>query len=84
MELFFSELIRKLDDLRPGWKKDHILLLDGASYHQSKHILKFFENHQLPIMYTGSYSYNAGKYLMLIDNQHLSIAPAELFFSAFK
>ena len=84
MELFFSELIRTLDELRPGWKKDHILLLDGASYHRSKKILKFFENHQLPIMYTGSYSYDAGKYSVFVDNVILSIAPAELFFSAFK
>ena len=61
MLLFFSELIRNLDNLRPGWRKDHVLLLDNASYHRSNKILKFFEDHKLPIMYTGSYSYDAGK-----------------------
>ena len=61
MKLFFSELIRKLDVLRPGWKKNHVLLLDNASWHRSKKVQKYFEDHQLPIMYTGSYSYDAGK-----------------------
>ena len=84
MELFFSELIRTLDELRPGWKKSHVLLLDGASYHRSKTILNFFRDHQLPIMFTGSYSYDAGKCLFLDDNRILFTAPAELFFSAFK
>ena len=84
MILFFSELIRTLDGLRPGWKKNHILLLDGASYHRSKTILKFFEDHQLPIMYTGSYSYDAGKCSLFVHNLLLFIAPAELFFAAFK
>ena len=84
MELFFSELIRSLDALRPGWKRNHILVIDGASYHRSKKILTFFENHQLPIMYTGSYSYDAGKFSLFILNDLLFIAPAELFFAAFK
>ena len=61
MIMFFSELIRTLDEQRPRWKKDHILLLDNASYHRSKKVMKFFKDHQLPIMYTGSYSYDAGK-----------------------
>ena len=84
MELFFSELIRTLDDLRPGWKKTHVLLIDGASYHRSKKILKFFENHQLPIIYTGSYSYDAGTCLLFVHNLLLFIAPAELFFASFE
>ena len=84
MELFFSELIRTLDRLRPGWKRTHLLLVDGASYHRSKKILTFFENHQLPIMYTGSYSYDAGKSSLLVYNLTLFTAPCELFFSAFK
>ena len=84
MKLYFSELIRTLDHLRPGWKKNHILLLDGASYHRSKTIMKFYEEHQLPIMFTGPYSYDAGKSLLTLDSDVHFIAPTELFFAAFK
>ena len=44
MILFFTELIRILEDLRPGFRKNHVFLLDNASWHKSNKIMKFFED----------------------------------------
>ena len=33
MELYFRELVAKLDDSRPGWRDSMIILVDGAKYH---------------------------------------------------
>ena len=44
MILFFTELIRRLDDLRPGFRKNHVFLLDNASWHKANKIMKFFED----------------------------------------
>ena len=70
MEIFFHELLNTLDRLRPKWRKDHIFLLDNATYHKSKKMLAFFKENNAKVLYTGSYSYNA--------------APIELLFAAFK
>ena len=70
MILFFIELIKTLENLRPGFRKDHVFVLDNASWHKSNKVLKFFKEQQLPIMFTGSYSYDAGA--------------GELLFAAFK
>ena len=44
MILFFTELIKNLENLRPSFRKDHIFLLDNASWHRSTKIMKFFED----------------------------------------
>ena len=70
MILFFTELIRTLEKLRPGFKKDHVFVLDNASWHRSNKIMQFFKDHQLSILFSGSYSYDA--------------VAGELLFAAFK
>jgi len=60
----------KLDEERPGWRQTSILLIDNAPYHKSDQMLNYFEDEQLPILYTGPHSYDA--------------APIELLFSALK
>ena len=45
MMLFFKHLILKLDGLRQGWRRSHIILLDNATYHKSSKMLKFFEDY---------------------------------------
>ena len=45
-------------------------MLDNASWHKSNKMMKFFEDYSVPVLFTGSYSYDA--------------APAELLFAAFK
>ena len=70
MALFFKSLSKKLDRERPNWRKDTVFLIDNAPYHKSKGILEEFDAQKLPIMYTGTHSYDA--------------VPVELWFAAFK
>jgi len=70
MMLFFKHLIMKLDAERPHWRRTHYLMLDNATYHKSTKMLKFFKDHAVPVLFTGSYCYDA--------------APCELLFAAFK
>ena len=70
MLLFFKHLLLMLDDVRPGWRTSHVIMLDNATYHKSPTMLKFFEEFSVPVIFTGSYCYDA--------------APAEPLFAAFK
>ena len=70
MEIFFQDLARKLDEERPYWRKNTIILLDNAPYHHGAGMSKVFEKLQMPICYTGPHSYDA--------------SPVELVFAAFK
>ena len=70
MEMFFVHLLKILDSKRKGWRRDTVILLDGAPYHRSAIMLDFFEDNQVPIIFTGPHSYDA--------------SPIELFFAAFK
>ena len=40
MELYFRSLAFRLDLGRPQWRKDTVIIVDGAKYHQSKDFLK--------------------------------------------
>ena len=33
MELFFRSLAKRLDEQRPYWRKDTVIIVDGAKYH---------------------------------------------------
>ena len=70
MDIFFRQLTLKLDQERKKWRKDTVILLDNAKYHNSSTTLKLFETLNLPILFTGPHSYDA--------------APCELLFAAFK
>ena len=70
MELFFKDLVQKLDKERSNWRKNTIVVLDNASYHKSNIALKMYEALRIPVMFTGPHSYDA--------------VPAELFFAQFK
>ena len=61
MVLFFSELIRTLDKMRKGWRNDHVILLDNAPYHVSKSTMAVLEGLNIPVLFTGPHSYDAGK-----------------------
>lgn len=58
MEVFFHHLAGKLDQERPNWRKDTVLLLDNAKYHNSQYIMKVFKKLRLPICFLGPNSYN--------------------------
>ena len=68
--VFMKHLAGTLDADRPGWRDTSVLLIDNASYHRSAKTLEALEKLELPIMYTGPYSF--------------SIAACELFFANLK
>ena len=70
MELYFRSLAYRLDRARPQWRKDTVIFVDGAKYHQSKEFLAVAAELQLPYMLLGPHSYDA--------------APCELVFAHFK
>ena len=63
-------LVKKLDKLNRQWREKTVILLDGASYHNSKTTIQVFEEHKIPVMFLGPHSYN--------------VAPCELYFAWFK
>ena len=70
MEVFFIHLVQVLDQQRPGWRKNHVIMMDNAPYHKSNDTLRLLENLRIPIIFTGPHSYDA--------------SPVELLFAAFK
>ena len=70
MRLYYSHLIKLLNRKHPGWRKDTIIMMDNAPYHTSAAMMEFYEEQQLPIIFTGPHSYSA--------------SPIELFFAHFK
>ena len=70
MELFFTHYIKLMDEKKPGWRKDTVIMMDNAAYHTSNAMMEFYEKHQLPLLFTGPHSYAA--------------SPVELFFAHFK
>ena len=70
MDIFFRYLDQLLEKERKNWKKNTVIILDNAPYHNSSATLKTFESLKLPIMFTGPHSYDA--------------SPYELFFAQFK
>ena len=58
MRVFLHHLAAKLDKTRPGWRKNHILLMDGASYHTSEMTMDVLKKLKIPTMFLGPNSYN--------------------------
>jgi hypothetical protein len=55
--LFLRHLIVKLDLESPGWQENSLLLMDNAAYHCSAQAREYLRKMQVPIMYSGPYSY---------------------------
>jgi transposase len=70
MGLFFKELCAVLDRTRKNWRRHTVVLADNAPYHTSRETLQMFEDLQIPVMFTGPYSYD--------------VCPCELFFALLK
>ena len=70
MTLFLRNMIRQLDREDPQWQDTTIILLDNAAWHSSEVMKRRLATMNLPIMYSGPYSY--------------STAPAESVFAALK
>ena len=70
MELFFTHFIEMMDQKDKYWRKHTVILQDNAPYKTSASMMKFYEEHQVPVMFTGPHSYAA--------------SPIELWFAHFK
>ena len=70
MEIFFRQLVAKLDKENPYWRENTIITLDNASYHNHSNMFKLYESLRIPIMFVGPHSYQT--------------ASMELFFAHFK
>ena len=70
MTTFLRYLVRQLDRETPGWQANTTVLLDNAAWHQSPVMKQRLAKMQLPIIYSGPYSYTS--------------APIELVFAALK
>ena len=68
--LFLRHLILKLDLETPGWQEDSVILMDNAAYHVSEQAREYLRKMQVPVMFSGPYSYSA--------------APIETLFSLLK
>lgn len=70
MALFLRYLTRQLDLETPGWQENTTILLDNAAWHTNPIMRQRLVKMQIPIIYSGPYSY--------------STAPIELMFAALK
>ena len=69
-KLFVQHLVEQLDQDDCHWRKHSVLMLDNASYHSSNETLQWLSSKKIPVIFTGSYSFEA--------------APCELLFSQLK
>ena len=70
MRLYLTQLVIELEKDRPDFRKNTVLLLDGASYHKGSQIQDHLRMLNVQVIYTGPHSYDA--------------SPCELFFAALK
>ena len=59
-----------LNQEKPNWRKDTIILHDNASYFKNGKMMKLLKDLDVPILFTGPHSYSA--------------VPIELWFAHFK
>ena len=55
---FVRELVKKLDQERPNWRDDTILLVDGAKMHSTEMVEGIYKKLKIPIMIAPPYSWN--------------------------
>lgn len=57
MEIYLHQLVRKLDEERPGWRQSTLLMWDNAPYHSTPSTLNVLEKLKVPVIFTGPHSY---------------------------
>ena len=68
--LFLIKLSNHLDDTKPNWRQNTIIMVDNAPYHRSKMMMEKYQVLKVPIMFLGPYQFK--------------LAPVELMFSYIK
>ena len=77
MKMFLSHLCSRLDVERKNWRKDSIILLDGATYHTCNETRLHMLHLKIPILFTGPSSYDAcpiEKFYAYLKNQDMNTA----------
>jgi len=57
--MFMRYLMRQLDRDSPGWESNSVILLDGAPWHVGEEIRDYMQKMQVPLIFSGPYSYAA-------------------------
>ena len=57
--LFLKELVSLLNQETPDWMTNSVILMDNAKYHVSDETREGLKKLQIPIMYSGPYSYSS-------------------------
>ena len=69
--LFMRHLVAKLESESPGWREDSVVLIDNAQYHKGQEIRSYFLKMQVPIIYSGPYSFSAAPIETMFGNLKL-------------
>ena len=56
---FILALSLKLQEDDPLWRSRTIFYLDNATYHRSNYLMDKFTQFQVPVLYSGPYSYDS-------------------------
>lgn len=75
MKMFLSQLASRLDVDRPNWRKNSVVLLDGATYHTSNEVRLHMLHLRMPVMFTAPSSYDAcpvEKFFAYLKNQDIN------------
>ena len=59
MTTFITKLMHQLDRERPGWMENSTFLVDNAAWHRGPVMKERLARLQLPIIYSGTYSYSS-------------------------
>ena len=59
MKMYLTQLALELDRDRANWRKDTLILLDGAQYHLNDSIIEHLNMLQMDVIFTGPRSYDA-------------------------
>ena len=76
MAIYLIELVKVLDRERKEWRKDTVMLLDGAAYHMSGDTLATMKSLRIPVMFLGPHSYNCAACELLfaaLKSTHLNV-----------
>ena len=55
MLTYLQHLVAELDEQRPGWRGDTLILLDGARYHTGEDIREYIFKMRLPVIWSAPY-----------------------------
>ena len=55
---FLVQLLNQLQDSHPDWRDHYVIYIDNATFHRSTYVTSKLEEYQVPVLYSGPYSYD--------------------------